>query len=56
MAGQVAGESPDEMVQDLISRIQGFRANGPRQDDDTLIVLQRVSTVGIQRLHQLSHS
>jgi sigma-B regulation protein RsbU (phosphoserine phosphatase) len=44
MVEHVAGESPDEMVQDLISRIQSFRANAPRQDDDTLILLQRVST------------
>jgi phosphoserine phosphatase RsbU/P len=47
MVEQVAGESPDEMVQDLISRIQSFRANAPRQDDDTLILLQRVSTGAI---------
>jgi hypothetical protein len=31
----------------LISRIQSFRANAPRQDDDTLILLQRVSTLGM---------
>jgi phosphoserine phosphatase RsbU/P len=46
MVEHVAGESPDGMVQDLISRIQSLRANAPRQDD-TLILLQHVSTDGI---------
>jgi phosphoserine phosphatase RsbU/P len=46
MADQVAGESPAEMVQDLTSRIRTFRGDAPRLDDDTLILLQRVSTAG----------
>jgi phosphoserine phosphatase RsbU/P len=44
----VEGESPAEMVQSLISCIQSFRGDAPREDDDTLILLQRVSTVGIR--------
>ena len=47
MVDQVADESPAEMAQNLISRIQSFRGDAPREDDDTLILLQRVSTVGI---------
>lgn len=43
----LAGESPAEMMQDLISRVQSFRSNRPRQDDDTLILLHRVSTAGV---------
>ena len=46
MVHKVAGESPAEMVQDLISRIQSFRGDASRLDDDTLILLRRVSTLG----------
>lgn len=44
---RLVGESPAEMVQDLISRIQSFRSDRPRQDDETLILLRRVSTLGV---------
>ena len=49
MADHVAGESPAQMVHDMISLIQSFRGDAPRRDDDTLILLQRVSTAGILR-------
>lgn len=44
MVDQVASESPAEMARNLISRIQSFRGAARREDDDTLIVLQRVSS------------
>jgi phosphoserine phosphatase RsbU/P len=48
MVDQVAGEPPAEMAQSLISHIQSYRGDAPREDDDTLILLQRVNAVGIR--------
>jgi phosphoserine phosphatase RsbU/P len=47
VVNQMTVESPVETVRNLISRIQSFRGDAPREDDDTLILLQRVSTAGI---------
>jgi phosphoserine phosphatase RsbU/P len=41
-ARQLAPEGPAEVSRALMSLVQAFRAGGPRRDDETLVVLQRV--------------
>lgn len=42
LARSLAAEAPVDLSRALMSRVQAFRADGPRRDDETLVVLRRV--------------